>query len=1006
MNWQSNQKLKGGLSDYLTSLFFELVLIRRSEYKVTKINCYKLYKHKKQWVIGCSSMILPLLVGMTSVHADQKAPDDADNQPQPTLVQPPVSHLSSTNDNNSATMSATETGTSPASPNRSATSQPATTNDLPSSSHHPDDWSHNYERIIKINYYDHYTTDGGVSGSSQEKTVIQLAENGHWDEFNWYPPEGTFPPGVTVPPVHLSADSPTESANQYWTFSYFMRSVDFQTASGHHIASQAYVVSKGQTIKIPEMEIPQNGIPVAYRPKLSFSEAALDQVIERNGHYYLTNATLSFDDDGVVYHGANRDMPNDSVGFGESIVFSAPVNYVFKDLDGNTYTIHGDAAVYQNVAQVNFGQTLYPNTIYLDGLKYLKQYINHVLGAPDNSFKVYGYFGPDNKFHQINNITDSPDFQDAKSDTNGLTYQFAIVHQQYEKVTEPVTKTRKIVVTKPNGEQATTTQTVTLAQFANTDEITGQQLGTADWKVLTGDQPDNNDDWSVLTDGNHSWQEFTTPSLLGYTPTQAKVAAKTVNYKTKDQVVEISYQADPQITHVIYKDGNQMVKTTDLAGKTGQTVGVTLAVPDHYTVINHPAKQYTFKATDNQDIIVQLGHQTQSTSQSKDVTRTIIVTAPDGHQTTTTQTVTLTQDGVLDLVTNKTKWDHWTTGHWDAFTTPAIAGYTPTKAQVAAQTVNDRTKDQAIKISYQANPQSIHIIYKDGHQVVKTTDLRGVTGQTVNVALAVPDHYTMVNQPATQYTFKATGNQDIIIQLGHQTQPASQSKDVTRTIIVTTPDGHQTTTTQTVILTQDGILDLVTNKTKWDSWTTGHWDAFTTPVIVGYTPTKTHVAAQTVNDKTKDQVVEISYQADDQTVNIIYVTPDGHVVKTTNIHGQTDTNQDIVLAIPAGYQLVAGQSIPQTVTIKPGMADITILVEKVTPHEDLPGHNEEPAGNRSNSANQQTITDNSSVIINHKVQQEHRLPQTGNDGSTAASAAGLMLMSALFMLGLGERKRS
>ncbi|MCW4388448.1 KxYKxGKxW signal peptide domain-containing protein [Limosilactobacillus oris] len=28
---------------------------------MTKINHYKLYKHKKQWVIGCSSVLLPLL---------------------------------------------------------------------------------------------------------------------------------------------------------------------------------------------------------------------------------------------------------------------------------------------------------------------------------------------------------------------------------------------------------------------------------------------------------------------------------------------------------------------------------------------------------------------------------------------------------------------------------------------------------------------------------------------------------------------------------------------------------------------------------------------------------------------------------------------------------------------------------------------------------------------------------------------------------------------------------
>lgn len=57
---------------------------------MTKINHYKLYKHKKQWVIGCSSVLLPLLMGITVAHADETAPTLVNQQIQPVQVNQPA----------------------------------------------------------------------------------------------------------------------------------------------------------------------------------------------------------------------------------------------------------------------------------------------------------------------------------------------------------------------------------------------------------------------------------------------------------------------------------------------------------------------------------------------------------------------------------------------------------------------------------------------------------------------------------------------------------------------------------------------------------------------------------------------------------------------------------------------------------------------------------------------------------------------------------------------------
>ena len=170
-------------------------------------------------------------------------------------------------------------------------------------------------------------------------------------------------------------------------------------------------------------------------------------------------------------------------------------------------------------------------------------------------------------------------------------------------------------------------------------------------------------------------------------------------------------------------------------------------------------------------------------------------------------------------------------------------------------------------------------------------------------------------------------------------QATHREKTVTRRIIVTDPAGKSTTTTQKAILHQTGVLDLVTQQINWDDWTTDHWASFVVPLVAGYTPSQAQVARHTVTNRDQDIVVKIHYQADDQNVKIVYVTPDGQVISTANLHGQTDTRQVLPLDVPTGYQLVAGQQIPQTIVMKPQMANIMIMVTKVVSHKEPAGAN-------------------------------------------------------------------
>ncbi|WP_418287856.1 KxYKxGKxW signal peptide domain-containing protein [Limosilactobacillus oris] len=457
---------------------------------MTKINHYKLYKHKKQWVIGCSSVLLPLLMGITVAHADETAPTLVNQQIQPVQVnQPAITNTSGHPANEQLNSTVLPAKTAPTATTESTASSPAqavqpnVTDDQHSSSHHPADWSHNYERVIWITYRDHYDTNGGASSNYHREEIIQMAENGHWEEVNWYPPEGTFPPGVKVPPVHFAAASPTESANQRWNVEYFMRSVDIQTATGRQTISQVYTIHNSQTVNIPEIEIPNSSIPAGYHPRISPLAIQNDKVIERGGHYYLTGATLTFDNIGVVYHGAGGTTAPGTITFAEKVILSAPINLVYQDLSGKVYNAYGDqypayAASYQDVAQVDYGQTLSANQLYADAQKYLNQYVTSVFDEPDSNYQIYGYFDPAGKLHPIQSPADYPGFTDAQAGSDGLTYQLAIVYRRHGKVDDPVTKTRTIIVNMPDGRQEKTIQEVTLAQFADYDGITGEELST------------------------------------------------------------------------------------------------------------------------------------------------------------------------------------------------------------------------------------------------------------------------------------------------------------------------------------------------------------------------------------------------------------------------------------------------------------------------------------------------------------------------------------------------
>lgn len=465
---------------------------------------------------------------------------------------------------------------------------------------------------------------------------------------------------------------------------------------------------------------------------------------------------------------------------------------------------------------------------------------------------------------------------------NGETVKIHLVHQT-QPVTDSKTISRTINVTDPTGKVTTNKQSVTINRQGSKDLVTNQ----TNW-----------DNWSTT-----SLPEYDVPNISGYQASQTKVTAQPVTADSQDSTININYVANTQTDNLVYKDGNKVVKTVPLTGKTGETVDVNLDVPEHYHITNQVAKNYTFKASDNADIVVELGHDTQTTSDSKTVTRTINVIDPTGKVMTTEQSATINRQGTKDLVTNQITWNDWNTASLPEYGVPTIQGYQATQNKVATQPVTIDSPDSVINIAYTANDQAVNIVYKAGNQIIKTVPLTGKTGETVKIPIDVPVNYHRTNQPADSYTFKANDNPDIVIELAHDTQSADDSKVITRIIKITHPDGQVTTDTQKATITRKGSKDKVTSNIAWNNWSTAKWDQYNATKIPGYTSTMPVVSEQAVTSDTPDTTVEIKYVANSQQTNLIY--KDGNkVVKMTTLNGKTDETVDVNLDVPEHYHVV------------------------------------------------------------------------------------------------------
>lgn len=423
---------------------------------------------------------------------------------------------------------------------------------------------------------------------------------------------------------------------------------------------------------------------------------------------------------------------------------------------------------------------------------------------------------------------------------------------------------------------------------------------------------------------------------IAQTNTDPYVQAWVISYK-------IYYNAAPQSTKVTYVDDDEQdkeISSNKITGHTFDTVATGIVNPDptKYDLVDSDnlPDEIVFSTTGYPEITVHLKHKHTQVNRSVTYDRTINFVDEAGKQVADPekQTLTFNQTGDKDLATGTIKWVPVDSQSFEKVAAKNIAGYTSDKQSISGKTISPSDGDfsenhsEKLTITYMADPQTVKVVYVDddnnGSQIGNTQTVSGVTDETVSTNISNPDptKYEIVDADKLPETVTLKPNDETVIKvhIKHKLADTNRTLKTTRTIVYVNEQGKQMAdpVNQTLIFTQTGKKDLVTGEITWDPDYTQSltWKAVTSPQIAGYTPdlTKVDEQTETVKDadftKGHDQMVVVTYSANDQSTNVVYVDDDNHgaTIDSGTITGKTDQTvpTNVVNPDDTKYELVPG----------------------------------------------------------------------------------------------------
>ena len=537
------------------------------------------------------------------------------------------------------------------------------------------------------------------------------------------------------------------------------------------------------------------------------------------------------------------------------------------------------------------------------------------------------------------NISIPENYSLAKGSTLPTSYTFKVsenkplvIHLIHQKDTLPNdirTISRKVVITDPNGkvDPKSTTQLVTFNRSDVLDKVTNRHT-YGEWNKKQETLP-----------------AIDLPVFAGYTPSGKvnEIDVTAASHNPSD--VDIVYNPDRQNSFYQFVDDNENGATVginySISGVTAETIDlikeIKAAIPTNYDLVPDQKMSYTFKASDNDPLIIHLTHHISKVvndpSLTETVRRTILITNINGKVDKTVQEHTFTRTGQKDMVTGNISYGPWSeNGKYIFASVPIkeIAGYA-INGSAPEVVVTPETKDSTINISYLANGQTsyyqfIDDDYQTGDPVINQKhSIAGKTGENVKLNISIPENYSLIEGSVlpTSYTFES-GNKPIIIHLIHQKESLpNDTKTISRKVTIIDPDGKvdSKSTTQSVTFSRNDILDKVTNKHIYGKWNEAQQTlpSIDLPSFNGYTPTGEVTAAEVTTNSGDIADINISYVPNEQTSYYEFVDDDNHeslIAPATVISGRTGETIKLNIVTPNGYALAKDITLPRSYRFK------------------------------------------------------------------------------------------
>ncbi|WP_323081963.1 Rib/alpha-like domain-containing protein [Limosilactobacillus reuteri] len=704
----------------------------------------------------------------------------------------------------------------------------------------------------------------------------------------------------------------------------------------------------------------------------------------------------------VPYDPSNKDMKmtvtrtiNYEVPAGHKVIapVTQTVEYTREDAQGNAgYTDPATGITTWNAWHVKSGKAEFAST----SVEQIKGYDSCVDGTKATEVSAAAVVEKDGVPQNGANVTVSyqkqaatpvpydPSNKDMKmSVTRTINYEVPAGHEAIAPVTQTVEYTREDAQ----------------GNASYTDPVTGEITWNA-WHVA-----------GELNQANGTWAEFNAPTVKGYTPSQAKVAAEEVTAETKNVTVGINYvPVAPTGQNVTTKVGEVPDADQGIANKGDLPDGTKYTwkdTPDVTTAGDKPATVVVTYPDGSKDEVPVTIHVTNPATDADKYT-------PEGQDVNTkTGVVPDPAEGIK----NKGDLPDGTKYTWK--TTPDVSTE-GNKPAVVVVTYPDGSKDEVPVTIHVTNPATDADKYTPEGQDVNTktgvvpdpaegiknkSDLPDGTKYTWK---DTPDVTTAGDKPATIVVTYPDGSKDEVPVTIHVTNPATDADKYTpETQPITTPEGK-------VPDASDGIK----NKTDLPNGTKYTW---TDPDRVAQDVKKpgshTETITVTYPDGSKDTV----------TVTVNVPAPEGQNITTDQgklpnpadaiknkdqmPDGTTYTwKQEPDVSTPGDHTGVVEVHFPDGTTYE---VTIDVHVDAVNPDN---GGNTN-SGNGSINHQNGTEIDNGSVIENVTGQTQNSatnstsqqpaktLPQTGNDSSKFSALAGLSLAAVVSLFGFADHDK-